>query len=347
MRFSRRAVGMTCALVAAAIVVAVGIGSAQEMAKRFVFGSPGGVSTEANQEIFWKPFTARTGIEIIAEVPSSFGKLRAMVQSGKVTASLWDLGTLQLEQAKALDLIEPIDWDQISPGPMFPEMRQQYGFGQTYFSTVMAWRADVKAPQSWQDFWNVKDFPGKRSLSNFPAYTLPIAALADGVPPDKLYPLDLDRAFRSLDRIKPSVSVWWTTGAQPGQLLVDNEVQYANAWNGRVATLWEQGVRHNFNQGLLDIAWWVVPKGAPPAEKRAAMLFLHEWSDPAKQAEYAKRVYYTGSSPSLAALLPKDKLHMFPTTPENKAKQILANGRWWFENADLVEKRWQAWKLGQ
>jgi putative spermidine/putrescine transport system substrate-binding protein len=37
---------------------------------------------------------------------------------------------------------------------------------------------------------------------------------------------------------------------------------------------------------------------------------------------------------------------MFPTTPENKAKQVLANGKWWFENADLVEKRWQQWKLG-
>jgi len=346
MRRRSRTIQIGLWLVAAILVVALGTSYGQEIAKKFHFGQPGGASTDASREIFWKPFTARTGIEIIAEIPSSFGKLRAMVQSGSVTASLWDLGTLQLEQAKALGLLDPIDWDLVNPGPMFPEMKDKYGFGQTYFSTVMAWRANVKAPQNWRDFWNVKDFPGKRSLSNYAAYTLPIALLADGVPPDKLYPLDLDRAFRSLDRIKPHVSVWWTTGAQPGQLLLDNEVQYVNAWNGRVAVLWEQGVRHSFNEGLLDIAWYVVPKGAPLAEKRAAMLLLHDWTDPARQAEYAKAVYYTGSSPNLAPLLPKDKLHMFPTTPENKTRQVLANGKWWFENADLVEKRWQQWKLG-
>ena len=35
----------------------------------------------------------------------------------------------------------------------------------------------------------------------------------------------------------------------------------------------------------------------------------------------------------------------FPTTPENKAKQSLPNGKWWYDNAALVEKRWQEWKL--
>src|SRR3954452_11722918 len=118
--------------------------AAQEMAKRFGFGQPGGVSTDASVDIFMKPFTARTGIEIVLDVPSSFGKLRAMVASGNVTSSLWDLGSQQIEQARALGMIEPIDWDQVDPGPMYPEMKNEFGFGQTYFSTVMAWRKDVK-----------------------------------------------------------------------------------------------------------------------------------------------------------------------------------------------------------
>ena len=71
----------------------------------------------------------------------------------------------------------------------------------------------------------------------------------------------------------------------------------------------------------------------------------HGAEDPAKQAEYAKRVYYTGSSPNLAPLLPQDKLHLFPTTPDNKAKQSLIDAKWWYDNAALVEKRWQEWKL--
>ncbi len=332
-------------LVAAPYIIGARSAHAQTMAKRFVFGQPGGASTEATTEIFFKPFTQRTGIEVVLDVPSSFGKLRAMVQSGNVTACLWDLGSQQIEQAKALGMIEPIDWDAVKPGAMYPEMKNEYGFGQTYFSTVMAWRSTVKAPNGWADFWNVRDFPGKRSLSNFPAYTIPAALMADGVAADKLYPIDLDRAFKSLDRIKKDVSVWWTTGAQPAQLLIDNEVQYANAWNGRVGPLEAQGVRHSFNEGFLDIAFYVSPKGCPRDEKLAAMTFLRDWTDPAKQAEYAKRVYYTGSSPDLAPMLPQDKLHLFPTTPANKAKQSLPNGKWWYDNAAAVEKRWQEWKL--
>ena len=318
---------------------------AQEVARKFVFGQPGGASTDATNEVFIKPFQQATGIEVQLDIPSSFGKLRAMVESGRVANSLWDLGSLQVQQAIALSLIERIDWDDVAPGPMFPEMKQEYAFGQSYFSTVMAWGAGVKPIKSWAEFWNVKDFPGKRSLANYPAYTLPCALLADGVAPEALYPLDLDRAFRSLDRIKQDVSVWWTTGAQPGQLLLDKEVQYANAWSGRVAVLWNDGVRHSFDQGLLDIAFYVVPRGAPPAEKRAAMKFLHDWTDPAKQAQFAERVFYTGSSPDLAKLLPADKLFMFPTTPENKAKQVLQDAKWWYDNAAAVERRWQAWKL--
>ena len=42
-----------------------------------------------------------------------------------------------------------------------------------------------------------------------------------GVPMDKVYPMDVERAFRAMDRIKPHVNVWWTTGAQPAQLLAE------------------------------------------------------------------------------------------------------------------------------
>jgi putative spermidine/putrescine transport system substrate-binding protein len=41
---------------------------------------------------------------------------------------------------------------------------------------------------------------------------LEIALLADGVAPDKLYPLDLDRAFKKLDTIKKN-TIWWATNA--------------------------------------------------------------------------------------------------------------------------------------
>jgi putative spermidine/putrescine transport system substrate-binding protein len=72
-------------------------------------------------------------------------------------------------------------------------------------------------------------------------------------PPCPLYPLDLARAFRKLDQIKPHVKVWWTSGAQSMQIITDGIVVMTPTWNGRV-----EGARRNgvpvelvWNQALL------------------------------------------------------------------------------------------------
>ena len=43
---------------------------------------------------------------------------------------------------------------------------------------------------------------------------------------------------------------------------------------------------------------------------------------------------------------PQDRLDEFPTTSKNKEVQFLTDAKWWFENADEVETRWQEFKLG-
>jgi putative spermidine/putrescine transport system substrate-binding protein len=304
----------------------------------------GGPSGESIEKGYLNPFTEKSGIAVVRESPSGLGKLRAMVEAGNLTSVLLELSSPELEQAKALDLVEPLEWDAIAPMPMFEEAKDEYGYGYQYYSTIMAWRADVKAPQSWQDFWNVEAFPGKRALPDYAAYILPMALLADGVPVEELYPLDLDRAFASLEKIKDHVAVWWQAGAQPPQLLQDNEVQYAASWSGRVAG--QEGIGYTFKDGQLDLAFFVVPKGADPNQKAAAMGILYEMSVPENQAVAADVVSYTGSSPDLEPLLPKDRIDQFPTTAANKDVQFLSDAKWWFENAEEVETRWQEFKLG-
>jgi putative spermidine/putrescine transport system substrate-binding protein len=304
----------------------------------------GGPSGESIEKGYLDPFTENSGIAVVRENPSGLGKLRAMVEAGNVTSVLLELSSPELEQAKALDLVEPLDWDAIDPMPMFDEAKDEHGYGYQYYTTLMAWREDVKAPQSWQDFWDVEAFPGKRALPDYAAYILPMALLADGVAVDDLYPLDLDRAFESLETIKDHVAVWWQAGAQPPQLLQDNEVQYAVAWSGRVAG--QEGIEYTFQDGQLDIAFFVVPKGADPDQKAAAMGIFYEMSVPENQAVAADVVSYTGNSPELEPLLPQDRIDEFPTVTANKEVQFLSDARWWFENAEEVETRWQEFKLG-
>ena len=76
------------------------------------------------------------------------------------------------------------------------------------------------------------------------------------------------------------------------------------------------------------------------------MGILYEMSVPENQAVAAEVVSYTGNSPDLEPLLPQDRLGEFPTTSANKEVQILADAKWWFENAEEVETRWQEFKLG-
>src|SRR5690606_19362858 len=115
----------------------------------------------------------------------------------------------------------------------------------------------------WKDFWDVKRFPGLRAMSNSPINTLEQALLADGVPMNDLYPLDLDRAFKSLDRIKKHVAVWWTGGAQSAHVIQSGEVDMVASWNGRMQAVADGGAPINivWAEGIYAMEGWGILKG--------------------------------------------------------------------------------------
>ena len=121
--------------------------------------------------------------------------------------------------------------------------------------------------------------------------------MADGVAPDKLYPLDVDRAFKKLEEIKPHITVWWTSGAQSAQLLNDGEVDMVMAWNGRVSALAKEGakVAYTYNQGILQSTSLCVLKGAP--NLATAIKFLNEAVDPVHQANLPLHIDYGPANP--------------------------------------------------
>lgn len=333
---------MTTGIIFSATALSSSLALAQ--AKEFRILESGGPSGESIEAAYIKPFTERTGIKVTRESPTSLGKLQAMVQSGNVSSVLVELGSTNLAMARATGLIEPLDWDKINPEPMFEEAQLPDGFGYQYFSTIMAWADGTEPLTSWADFWNVDKFPGTRALPDYPLYTLPLALLADGVKPDELYPMDVDRAFESLEKIRDDVAVWWQAGAQSPQLLQDQEVTYAAAWSGRIVD--NPNLGYTYDQGLLQASYFVVPKGADPAQKEAAMGLLHEMSKATNQAKAATMIPYTGASPDIEAEIPTDLLHQYPTSEKNKAVQVLTDPEWTAEHAADIERRWQEFKLG-
>lgn len=286
-----------------------------------------------------EPLLKDKGIKVVVETPGGYAKLAAQAKSGTITNSIADAGTTELYRMIAEGIVEPIDWDAIKPEPMFDEAKHKYGFGASYYSTIMAFREDAKAPQTWVDFFDTTNFPGKRALPDYADYVLPFAAIAAGQTPESVAKdgVDLDKAFATLEKIKKD-AIWWQAGAQPPQLLADNEVQYAISWSGRVVG--KPGIKVNWNQGMLDISWFVVAKGTSDAEKKAAAAWFYEQTVPAKQACIAQYISYPGPSPDLEKMLPKEKLAEFPTYSENKKVQWIPNGQWALDNAATIEKRW-------
>lgn len=338
----RTFVGAAAASVPALAILTAGGARAQVKEIRMI--ESGGKSGESIEVGYIEPFTKKTGIKVIRESPSSLGKLRSLVESGQTTTVLFELGSGVMEQAKNLKLIEPIDWAAVNPDPMFPEAKNEYGFGYQYFSTIMAWRAGMKAPKNWAEFFDTKAFPGKRCLPDYPHYTLAFAVMATGVPADKLFPLDVDAGFKKLNEVKKDIAVWWKAGAQPPQLLKDNEVQYVICWSGRVVG--DPAFGMNFAGGMADLSYFGIVKGSKAEDKAAAYKLMHEMSVPENQAKAATVISYTGPSPTLDALLPKDKLGEFPTSKQNKDVQWFQNAAWWAANGEAVNKKWEAFKLG-
>ena len=285
------------------------------------------------------------GIKVISETPGGYAKIAAQAKSGVIVNTVTDGSTGDMHRLAAEGLLEPIDWAKLNPEPMFDEAKNPNGFGASYFSTIMAWRNDAKAPQNFVDFFDTEKFPGKRALPDYPEFVLAFAALGDGMTPEEVSKgVDLDRAFKTLERVKKD-TIWWQSGAQPAQLLKDNEAQYAIAWSGRV--LGQDGVTATYNQGMLDISWWVVAKGISDEQREMLYAWLRAQSNAEKQKCLVSFLPYPGASPELEKIVTPEMLKTFPTSSENKKVQWLSNGQWWFDNAKEVEKRWNEFKLLQ
>ncbi len=272
----------------------------------------GGPWEEAARAHLFDPFTAETGIQIRTVSPVSFAKLAQQVNTGVYEFDITTLGGGEIVRANDAGIIEQMEAPY--EGALF-----ENGVGSHAFATVLAWRTDKfqETPQSWADFWDVERFPGARSLQRYAARVLPIALLADSVAVEDLYPLDIDRAFASLDRIKDHIRVWWTAGAQSTQILRDGEVDMIGIWHGRYFEAEDAGapVAMTWNQGQVDRAYWVVAKGTPNLEN--AKKFVEFATSAKPLAGFVTQADYGALNPAANEFVSEEDAQRMPTTPAN------------------------------
>ncbi|PWJ79732.1 putative spermidine/putrescine transport system substrate-binding protein [Pseudaminobacter salicylatoxidans] len=298
----------------------------------------GGPWEDAARANLFDPFTKETGIEIRTLSPVSFAKLAQQVNTGTYEFDITTLGGGELVRANQAGIIETLE--EPYPGGLF-----ENGIASHAFATVMAWRSDKfeKGPQTWAEFWDVERFPGARSMQRYAARVLPIALLADGVAVKDLYPLDIDRAFASLDRIKDHIRVWWTAGAQSTQILRDGEVDLIGIWHGRFYEAQKAGapVAMSWNQGEIDRAYWVVAKGTPNAE--AAKAFVKFATSGKPLAGFAAQADYGPLNPAAIEFVPPEDAKRMPTAPENYSQTFEQDMKNFGADTAEVAERFEEW----
>jgi putative spermidine/putrescine transport system substrate-binding protein len=354
MRTTKRAINRRQVLAGAAaagLVTAVGPAAAQgtpPKPARLVVNASGGAMGQAMKDSYVAVFEQRTGIPVTLTSPNDLGKLKAMVESKNVEWNVTEINSADARRAARLGLLEPID-DKIVDRSAYPApARDQLLLTTSVYSTLMAFRSDVfkdKGPKTWADFWDAKTFPGPRAMWNSPIDNLEIALLADGVKPENLYPLDVDRAFKKLAEIKPHIAIWWTSGAQHAQILVDKEVVLSTGWNGRFYRAIKDGapIAVSWSQGIIKQAYFGIPKGAK--DQYWGQQFLSAMLDPKAQAGFANQFVSPGLNPESLRYADPSVKAFLPTDPANFNLQFWQNDTWWDANVETVKERWQRWIL--
>lgn len=308
--------------------------------------SVGGEYQKAQATAMFEPFALATGARV-QEKAFTLGEMRQQVEQEAV---VWDVVVLPTEEILPLareNYLMAIDYQKVDRGPLFAEIVMQHGVGVAFFSTVLTVPVGVTPqPGSWGDFWDTERFPGPRTLRHDPVGTLEFALIADGVPASRLYPLDVDRAFASLDRIRPHVVQWYDNRNQPVALLLNGDVAMASNFSPVAESPTAQpGLVLVWNGGMLSADSWAIPRGAPNVDVGMDLIAFATRAVPC--ANFAQLVPFGPVNRDALSMLTPARLATLPNSIANRRHQFYQGWSWWSDRRDDLRARFDEWLLAE
>ncbi|MBO0126539.1 ABC transporter substrate-binding protein [Agrobacterium sp. OT33] len=312
----------------------------------------GGAFYEGFKVAFYDTFAAETGVTIQTNTnePDPIPQYKMAIDTD---TKLFDVALMTPEHVLRIrqlgdNYMLPLNIEVANKDDFTPHTFETDFVGVAIFALAMGYRKDTvkTVPTSWADFWNTEVFQGRRGLWRSPVTTLEMALLADGVPLDKLYPLDVDRAFKSLDKIKSHINIWWTSGAHATQLLKDGELDLMSTWSTRAQAAINAGAPAGivWNGGLFNIDGWTIAGNTEKADLSRKFI---EWClDAKRQAAYTDILACGPTNMKAYEHLSAEKSALLPTAPENIKGLTVLNAAYWAENQDELTQRFEQWILG-
>ncbi len=338
-----------------ALVVAIGReGASQPKPVTLVFMGSGGALQEAEVKAYIEPYKKlNPHVSIVFDSPVNYAKIKAMVESGNTTIDVVEGGPqfgLSPEHTKLLD---KIDCNVVPCSHLQPEKYPQTGYrvAQNIAATALAYRTDKfpagKEPQNWADFFDTRRFPGKRVLLKLPTSIgsqgiLEAALLADGVEPAKLYPLDIPRALKKLDTLRPEL-ILAADNQACAEKLATGEGVMALCYNGRVYNFWKAGapLAIQWNTAFHQSGYLVIPKGTKNLQE--AMKFVAFMVSDEYAAGVTEYIPYGPANVVAAKKSHPNTRDWNPALYQDRG--VVLNDQWWSENLTDAVKQWTAWQI--
>ncbi|HLI11846.1 MAG TPA: ABC transporter substrate-binding protein [Alphaproteobacteria bacterium] len=322
-------------------------------AQQLLVRTPGGAFDDVKRKTVYEPFRQATGIEIVP-VAATVAKLLAMVKAGQVEVDVIDTGNdalLQLEEAGALQPLDYRSFKYTNPEDIDAAVRLPYQVGSFVYAFVLGFNTTAypvgKEPKSWVEFWDIKAFPGPRTLADMAsgAPNLEFALIADGVPMDKLYPLDIDRAFKSMSRVKPAIHKFWDTGALSAQMMADKEAVLGAIWSTRLQVAADGGapLAAQWNQNQILVQAYGLAKGA--RNKEAGEKFIDYSLSPEVQARWLGAYKAIPTNQKAYPSTARQLIDPATNLPWTKSKGFMTDIKWWAQNRAKVNQAWSNWIL--
>ncbi|MDV8070702.1 ABC transporter substrate-binding protein [Rhodococcus sp. IEGM 1366] len=313
----------------------------------------GGAAQRVHLESYVSPWAQDNEVTIREDSPTDYAKIAAQVQSGNVTWGVVEVEPNYAETACAAGTLTPLTAEVKAAAVaanIDPRFVSDCAVPNLLYAFTIAYNtktfSDVH-PTTWAEFFDTEKFPGKRGFWNYATGGMFEAALlADGVAPDQLYPLDIDRAFRKLDTIKNDI-VFYDTGDEQAQLVASGEAPLVQAWSGRIDQAAQEGqpIANEWGQNFISYDQVAIPKGYPNTE--LAMSWMTNFlGDVEGQARDAERSLFAPVNPAALDKVPADVARKLSTYPANISKSAgTIDYSYWAEHYNEVSERLNSWVL--
>lgn len=311
----------------------------------------GGAGQDAQIQAWQVPYTqAHPNVTFVNTSPPDVAQVKAQVDSGVI---LWDvLATAPYAaEQNCGTLFEPLEIELTVPEEdLVPGSVGECYTANWINATPLAYRTDAfpnGGPESLEDFWDVDKFPGQRGfVTNLQNGILEYAAIADGVDPEDVYPLDVDRALESLEEIRSVTTFAPNVGALQ-QAVSSGQVDMFFLPDSRLVPLMQEGVDVTivWDVTIASINAFAVPKGS--TKKDVVEEFLAHVMEPAQVAKISELL---GVAPiNLKAELNLDEYSSLVEVynPEvNPGTTVLQDIPWYTDNFNEASTKLTNWLAG-